>query len=87
MRNHSSCHLLQAALIEVLGDHVHQQGSYVDENIMRFDFSHNTKLTENELATVEKLVNEYIDQAIEEKTLILPIVFKIAAKLQNNLIS
>ena len=73
MRNHSSCHLLQAALIEVLGDHVHQQGSYVDENIMRFDFSHNTKLTENELATVEKLVNEYIDQAIEEKTLILPI--------------
>ena len=73
MRNHSSCHLLQAALIEVLGDHVHQQGSYVDENIMRFDFTHNTKLTENELATVEKLVNEYIDQAIEEKTLILPI--------------
>ena len=70
MRNHSSCHLLQAALIEVLGDHVHQQGSYVDENIMRFDFTHNTKLTENELATVEKLVNEYIDQAIEEKTLI-----------------
>ncbi len=73
MRNHSSCHLLQSALIEVLGNHVHQQGSYVDENVMRFDFSHNAKLTANELSSIEKLVNQYIDQAIEEKTLVLPI--------------
>ena len=73
MRNHSSCHLLQSALIEVLGDHIHQQGSYVDENVMRFDFSHNSKLKENEIAAVEKIVNQYIDAAIEENTLVLPI--------------
>lgn len=60
MRNHSACHLLQSALQSVLGAHVHQSGSYVDENICRFDFSHFSAMTANELTEVEQKVNEMI---------------------------
>ena len=56
-RNHSACHLLQAALRRILGDHVEQAGSYVSEDICRFDFTHFAAMTEKELAAVEKLVN------------------------------
>lgn len=59
-RNHSAAHLLQAALKSVLGNHVAQAGSYVDENRMRFDFSHFAAMTKEELSAVEKEINEKI---------------------------
>ena len=64
-RNHSAAHLLQAALRTVLGTHVEQAGSYVDENVCRFDFTHFVALTENELKQVEALVNAHILAANE----------------------
>lgn len=72
-KNHSSAHLLQSALRKVLGDHVQQEGSYVDDEIMRFDFSHSSKITDTELKEIEALVNGWINDAIEQKTLLLPI--------------
>ena len=82
MRNHSSVHLLQSALTEVLGDHISQKGSYVCENYIHFDFSHDKKMSEEELATVEKKVNQWIADAIPEETKVLPIeeAKKIGAK-------
>lgn len=59
-RNHSAAHILQAALRRVLGTHVEQAGSYVDEKRVRFDFSHFTAMTAEEIAETEKLVNEEI---------------------------
>ncbi len=59
-RNHSSAHLVQAALRNVLGNHVAQAGSYVDEDRMRFDFSHFAAMTQEELLAVEREVNEMI---------------------------
>ena len=63
-RNHSSAHLLQAALKQVLGDHISQAGSYVDEHRMRFDFTHNRALTPEQVAQVEAIVNEQIDNSL-----------------------
>jgi alanyl-tRNA synthetase len=60
MRNHSSAHLLQAALRKVLGSHINQAGSFVDENRMRFDFSHFEAMKPEEIENVEKIVNNYI---------------------------
>ena len=59
-KNHSSAHLLQAALKEVLGNHVAQAGSYVSDTRVRFDFSHFAALTDEEIKKVEALVNGYI---------------------------
>lgn len=59
-RNHSAAHLLQAALRSVLGNHVEQAGSYVSEEICRFDFTHFAALTEKELRDVEMIVNSHI---------------------------
>ena len=60
MRNHSSAHLLQAALRLVLGTHVEQAGSYVDEHRVRFDFTHLQAMTPEELLEVEAIVNRNI---------------------------
>lgn len=60
MRNHSAAHLLQAALRTVLGKHVEQAGSYVDEHHVRFDFTHFAAVTPEELRAVESLVNSHI---------------------------
>ena len=72
-RNHSSVHLLQQALTEVLGDHIAQHGSYVSDEYSHFDFSHFKKMSEEELAETERKVNNWISEAIEEETKVLPI--------------
>ena len=61
---HTATHLLNAALKLVLGEHVHQKGSNITSERMRFDFSHGAKMTDEEKQKVEDLVNEYIKQDI-----------------------
>lgn len=73
MRNHSCAHLLQSALREVLGEHVHQAGQLVDAERVRFDFSHFSALTVEELDRVEARVNEYILDALDITMTEMPI--------------
>src|SRR3989338_5855874 len=67
MANHTATHLLQAALRNVLGEHVHQTGSMVDKDRLRFDFTHIKKMDERELKRVEETVNENIKKRIPVK--------------------
>ncbi len=66
---HTATHLLNAALKVVLGEHVHQKGSNITEERLRFDFSHPAKMTDEEKQKVEDLVNEYIRQDIKVEKL------------------
>lgn len=81
-KNHSATHVLQEALRIVLGGHVEQKGSLVTPDRLRFDFSHFSAMTEEELSRVEKIVNDKISEAIEVETKVLPIeeAKKIGAK-------
>ena len=73
MRNHTAAHLLQHELRGVLGNHVEQAGSLVDESIVRFDFTHFNALSKEELETVEKRVNDVIMSAVGVSMKAMPI--------------
>jgi alanyl-tRNA synthetase len=70
--NHSGTHILQAALKEVLGDHVKQSGSLVNAERLRFDFTHFAKIEDEELQRVEAIANEHIRRNIAVATTVLP---------------
>ncbi len=72
-RNHSATHLLHSALSNILGKHVKQMGSYVDENYLRFDYETDHRLSSDEIRNIEEEVNAKISECIEEVTEILPI--------------
>ena len=69
VKYHTATHLLNAALKQVLGSHVHQKGSNITPERLRFDFSHGAKMTDEEKKKVEDLVNEYIKQDIKVERL------------------
>lgn len=72
-KNHTATHMLQEALKRVLGDHVHQSGSYVNEDRLRFDFTHFSALTEDEITKVQKIVNDSIMQVNKVETDVMTI--------------
>ena len=73
MRAHSATHLLDAALRKVLGDHVHQHGSLVEPDRIRFDFTHFEAITPEQLSEIDRLVNDAILEGLPVVTEVLPI--------------
>ena len=71
--HHTSAHLLQAALIKVLGDEVHQAGSQVEENRMRFDFTFSRAMTPEELFKVEEILNNWVAKGLKVSTEVMDI--------------
>ncbi|MCL2323907.1 MAG: alanine--tRNA ligase [Oscillospiraceae bacterium] len=72
-RNHTAAHLLNQALRDVLGNHVHQAGSYIDDKKIRFDFTHFSGLSGEEIHRVEEIVNNEIMKSSEVETVEMPI--------------
>lgn len=66
--NHSSAHLLQSALRSVIGNHVHQAGSYLNDEYLRFDFTHFEKVTPEQLRKIEDIVNDWISEKLPVTT-------------------
>ncbi len=71
--HHSNAHLIQAALRKVLGEEVHQAGSYVEENRTRFDFTFQRAMTKEEIEEVENIINEWISEDLKQTTEIMNI--------------
>ena len=71
--HHTSAHLLQAALIKILGGEVHQAGSQVEENRMRFDFTYPRAMTPEEIVSVEKLLNNWVSKGLKVTTEVMDI--------------
>jgi alanyl-tRNA synthetase len=78
-RNHTATHLLQRALLQVLGDHVQQRGSLVTPDKLRFDFSHLTAMTAQEVESVEQAVNGYIRDCLPVSSVELPYAEAVAS--------
>ena len=72
-QNHSATHLLQYALKNILSDEVSQKGSYVDNNVLRFDFNYSDKLDNNKIVLVEEKVNELINNGYNSSTELMDI--------------
>ncbi|GAA5111316.1 alanine--tRNA ligase [Orbus sasakiae] len=72
-RNHSATHLLQAALQQILGEHVAQKGSLVNDSYLRFDFSHMQSITTEQIQNIENLVNQQIRRNLEVSVELMPI--------------